>query len=409
MVVAAFVAPFLAEATQAFALAAAGVPGVRLAIISHDPADRLTPELAEAVVGHWQVEDPFDPTQLAEAVRGLEGQVGPVERVIGVLEQLQVPLAVARDELGLPGLDAATARNFRDKSQMKDVLQAAGIACARHQVVRSGEEARTFVEQVGLPVVAKPPDGAGTQDTYRLEDHRQLEQWVDARADDLDKGWLLEEFLTGREHTFDAVTIHGETIWASISDYGPAPLEVLENPWVQWTVLLPHDLSGPEYAEIHRIGPQALRALGVDTAFSHMEWFARPDGSVAISEVGARPPGAQLAGMIGLSHDVDFFTLWARLVLLGQFDRPDRTYACGTAYLRGMGRGRVRAVHGLEDLQRDLGHLVVAARLPTLGQPASTSYEGEGSITVRHRDTHVVQEALDRIVTGVRVELVDAE
>ena len=100
-----------------------------------------------------------------------------------------------------------------------------------------------------------------------------------------------------------------------------------------------------------------LEALGVDTAFSHMEWFARPDGSVAVSEVGARPPGAQLASMIGLSHDVDFFDLYARLVLLDTFEVPERAWATGTAYLRGLGRGRVRTVHGLEQVQRDLGDL----------------------------------------------------
>ena len=55
----------------------------------------------------------------------------------------------------------------------------------------------------------------------------------------------------------------------------------------------------------------------------------------------------------------------------------------------------------------DLGHLVVDARLPTTGQRASSSYEGEGSITVRHQDTDVVREALDRIVGGVRVELAE--
>lgn len=172
-------------------------------------------------------------------------------------------------------------------------------------------------------------------------------------------------------------------------------------------MVLPHDLGGPEYAEIRRVGPAALEALGVQTALSHMEWFARPDGSVAISEVGARPPGAQIAAMIGLSHDVDFFDLYARLMLLDSFEVPERTWASGTAYLRGMGRGRVRAVHGIEEVNRDVGELVVDARLPQPGQRSSTSYEGEGYVTVRHRDTAVVREALDRIVNGLRVELVE--
>ena len=115
-----------------------------------------------------------------------------------------------------------------------------------------------------------------------------------------------------------------------------------------------------------------------------MEWFERPDGSVAISEVGARPPGAQLASMIGFSHDIDFYATWAELVIKGTFAPSERRYASGTAYLRGMGRGQVRTVHGIDRLQAEIGHLVVDSRLPQPGTPANSSYEGEGFITVRH-------------------------
>ena len=408
MVTAAFVAPFLAEATQDFALTAAQVPGVRLAIITHDPAERMRPELAEAVVGHWQVEDPFDPAQLVEAVRGLEGQLGTVERLVGVLEQLQVPLAEARDELGLPGVDAETALNFRDKNRMKDVLHAAGIPCARHQLVRSREDVDAFVDQVGLPVVAKPPDGAGTQDTHRLESDEDLQTWLDDHAEQLDQGWLLEEFLTGQEHTFESVMIDGETVWASISDYGPTPLEVLENPWVQWTVLLRRSLDDdPAYAQIRDLAPRAVAALGLRDGFTHLEWFERPDGSVAVSEVGARPPGKQLADLTGISHGFDFTRMWSELVLTDRFEPAERTHATGAAYLRGLGDGQVKAVHGLEEVRRDLGHLVVDAKIPQPGQPANDSYEGEGWILVRHEDTEVVRDALERIITTLRVELVD--
>nr|BFE74375.1 hypothetical protein GCM10020092_076760 [Actinoplanes digitatis] len=165
----------------------------------------------------------------------------------------------------------------------------------------------------------------------------------------------------------------------------------------------------PAYEGIWSAGLAALRALGVRDALTHMEWFRRPDGSVAISEVGARPPGAQITSMLGYVHNVDFYQVWAELVLLGRFDPPERSFAAGTAYLRGQGRGRVRAVHGAEKLQAELGHLVVEARLPQPGQPASSSYEGEGYVIVRDPDTGVVQEALRRIVTGIRVELVEQE
>src|SRR5690348_2223795 len=98
MVVAAFVAPYLLEATARFVLSAARIPGVRLGLITTEPTDRLSPELREALAGHWRVDDALDPQQIADAVRGIGGQLGgPVERLIGALEQLQVPLAEVRD------------------------------------------------------------------------------------------------------------------------------------------------------------------------------------------------------------------------------------------------------------------------------------------------------------------------
>ena len=408
MVAAAFVAPYLLEATARFVRSAASLPGVRLGVVTSEPLDRIPPELRDRLSGHWRVEDALDPGQVAEAVKGLAGQLGRVDRLVGALEQLQVPLAQVREWLGIEGMDVATAMNVRDKPRMKEVLREAGIPCARHRLVHAPEEARAFAEEVGFPLVAKPPAGAGSQATYRLDDRQALDGWLSAAPPRGETPALLEEFLVGEEHTYDSVTLGGRPVWASIADYRPPPLEVLRNPWIQWTVLLPRDIGGPSYDGIHAVAPAALRALGVTDALTHMEWFRRPDGSVAVSEVAARPPGAQLTSMHGYAHDFDLYSAWARLTVLGEFDPPQRRYAAGTAYLRGMGRGRVHAVTGVEEVGRQVGHLVVESRLPQPGQPASSDYLGEGYVMVRDPDTAVVSDALERIVSGVRVELVEA-
>jgi hypothetical protein len=408
MVVAAFVAPYLLEATARFVLLAAQLPDVRLGLVTCEPADNLHPDLKRDLAGHWRVDDALDPRQVAEAVAGLGRQMGQVERLVGALEQLQVPLAQVREALGIDGMDVHTALNVRDKSRMKETLQAAGVPCARHALVRSSAEAIAFAEQVGFPMVAKPPAGAGAQSTFRLDDGGMLNSWLAALPPRGDDPALLEEFLTGEEHSFDSVSVNGSTVWASISDYHPPPLEVLRNPWIQWTVLLPRDIAGPSYEGIHKWGPAALQALGVRDALTHMEWFRRPDGTVAISEVAARPPGAQLTSMHGFAHDFDLYRAWAELVILDRFDPPERRFAAGTAYLRGMGRGRVRAVHGLDAVQQQFGHLMVEARLPQPGQPAATDYLGEGYIIVRDPDTAVVADALRGIIGGIRVELAEA-
>src|SRR5215216_120522 len=133
MVVAAFVAPFLLPATARFVATAAKLPDVSLAVITTEPVDRLSPELKEELDGHWRVDDALDPQQLVWAVRGLSEQIGQVERLVGALEQLQVPRAYAREQLGIDGMYLQTALNVRDKSRMKAVLRAAGVPCARHQ------------------------------------------------------------------------------------------------------------------------------------------------------------------------------------------------------------------------------------------------------------------------------------
>ena len=48
---------------------------------------------------------------------------------------------------------------------------------------------------------------------------------------------------------------------------------------------------------------------------------------------------------------------------------------------------------------------MIESRLPEPGQPSSGSYEGDGYVIVRHRDTAVVTDALRRLVTSVRIEL----
>src|SRR5207342_3482324 len=85
MVVAAFVAPYLLEATRRFVDAAGGLPDVQLALITCEPEDRLPGELRRGLAGHWRIDDPLDAGQIAAAVQGLGGNLGAVERLLAVL------------------------------------------------------------------------------------------------------------------------------------------------------------------------------------------------------------------------------------------------------------------------------------------------------------------------------------
>jgi D-alanine-D-alanine ligase-like ATP-grasp enzyme len=384
---------------------ALALPGVQLGVVSNQPLEQLAPELATRLMAHWRVNDITDDVQLEAAVRALIDRHGPVDRLFGAFEQAQLPLAVVRERLGIRGLSSEAAHNFRDKARMKDALRAAGVPVARHALVASVEQLRAFAAHVGFPIVVKPPAGAGAKATERLRTDADVVSAIARFAPSAHDPMLAEEFLRGTEHSLETVSINGTPVWQSITRYDPTPLEVLEQPWVQWTVLLPREIDDPAYDDIRRIGAQALTALGMTTGVSHCEWFRRPDGTVAISEIAARPPGANMTTMISRANDVDFVAAWVRLMVEGTFATPVRRYAVGTAYLRGQGQGLIRAIDGLDSIERELGTLICDHRLPQVGHAPSGSYEGEGYIMVRHPDTRVVRDALTRIISTVRVRL----
>jgi hypothetical protein len=400
-----FVAPYFLPATNRFLAGVASLPATAVGLVSHDAVEKLPPEIRSRLGGHYRVDDALDSSQLKVAVDALAGHLGGVDRLLGPLEELQVPLAEVRAAFGIAGVDVETARNFRDKDRMKRLLGEAGLPCARHRLVGEAAAARAFVAEVGLPVVAKPPAGSGTRNTFRLDTPQQVEEWLRWDPPHPERPTLLEEFIVGDEHAFDCVFVGGQARWWNISRYHPTPLEVMENPWIQWAVVLPRDISGPEYGQISAAGPAAISVLGLQTGLVHMEWFRRLDGSIAISEAAVRPPGAQFSTLISYAHDFDLYSAWGRLMVFDEFEPPPRRYAVGAAYLRGQGTGRVTAVRGLEEAQQEVAGLVMEVKLPPSGQTPSGHYEGDGYVIVRHPATEVVERALASIVANVRVEL----
>ncbi|MGH2375209.1 MAG: ATP-grasp domain-containing protein [bacterium] len=400
-----FVAPWYTENALRNIQAITSLPDVRLGVISQEPWERLPSHVGGTIAAHWRVDDCLSTGQLTDAARALSQRGGEIHRLFGSVEQIQVPLAEARAQLGVPGMSVEATLNFRDKARMKTLLRSAGIPCARHRLVTSDSDAWGFAGDVGYPLVVKPPAGAAAEATLRVDGADALREILQRAAPGPGRAVLLEEFLTGEEHSFETISIGGRAIWHSLTHYYPTPLEVLHTPWMQWRVVLPREIDEPRYDDIRRVAFTSLEVLGMDTGLTHLEWFRRPNGSLAISEVAARPPGAQISTLISRAHDIDFLSAWARVMVYEEFEPPERRYAAGIAYLRGQGQGRVKAIHGLEQAEHDVGHLVVDVKLPTIGQDPSGSYEGEGYIIVRHPQTQVVEDAVLRLVTLIKVEL----
>lgn len=398
-----FVAPFFMQATLRFVNEVSKLSGIKLSLISNDRLERLPRPLLQRVSGHYRVANCLDPGQLVIAAKALARKNGPVDRLFGALEELQVPLAQARDFLGVEGINQHAAKNFRDKARMKNVLRHASIPCARYKLVRHANEARHFVEEVGFPIIVKPPSGAGARHTFEVNDQTALADYLAAYAPSAQNPVLLEEFIQGEEHSFETISIKGQPVWHSLTHYYPTPLEVLRNPFLKWCILLPKEIDHARYDDIRQANEKALKALGMHTGLTHLEWFRRKDGSLAISEVAARPPGAQIVTLMSIAHDLNFYHAWAQLMVFDEFQAPPRKFAAGAAFLRGVGSGRVKHIKGLNRVSKEVSDLVIEARLPKVGQRSGTGYEGDGYVLVRHPDTQAVKKALLHLVSVIEV------
>ena len=231
-----FVAPYALEATARFVDAVAHVPGAQVGLVSSDPIEAFPPSVRLAAAGHWRLDDCLDPDRLTEAVATMGRHLGSVDRLVAILENLQVPLAEVRERLGIPGMPVEVAERFRDKARMKSAFEAAGVPCARSAQVASAGEVDGFAERIGFPFVAKPLAGAGARNTFRVDDAGQLASWLANSPPQPGEPMLLEEFVRGDEHSFDSVVVDGELVWHSVSRYLPSPLDVLSHPWIQWCV-----------------------------------------------------------------------------------------------------------------------------------------------------------------------------
>jgi ATP-grasp domain len=403
-----FVAPRFLENTNRYVRAFAELDGITLSLISMDSGEAIPAALRPKVAGHYRVVDVLDGALLTQAVRAIDSSIGKVDRLVGALEQLQLPMAQARDAVGIEGLPLAVARNFRDKDRMKEVLRTHGVAVARSVLARHRAELKAFVEQVGFPVIVKPQSGLGTRGTLRINDEIEL---AALKAPNPAQPYQVEQFVRAREHTCETVTIRGEPVWRSGTRYYPSPLEVLETYWIQYCVLLPREDDDPTWTQFHPINTTALTALfgnhantAAGTCLTHMEWFLCEDNSYLVKEVGVRPPGVHIMPLMGIAHETDLFSDWARLMAFDEFTPKARRFAAGSAFFRGQGTGpRVVAVEGVDRAISQCGRALVEIRAPKVGQPRTEGYEGEGWAIVKHDTTEGAKQALRALIENITV------
>lgn len=359
--------------------------GARVYGIGDQPEAALPPLVKKCLSGYLQVRTLWDEEATVAAVRKWQG-MATIHRVECLWEPGMLLAARLREALGVPGLNVEETIPFRNKETMKQVLDKAGLRTPKHFNATSVAECWEAAERIGFPIILKPIAGAGSADTYRVNDEEELRN-VLPRLHHVPEV-SVEEFVEGDEFTFDTICVNGKIAYYNIAWYRPRPLIARNNEWVSPQVIALKKRDVPELAGGIKLGYDVIKALNFKSGFTHMEWYRKADGEVVFGEIGARPPGAHQVDQMWYGSDFDIYREWARAVCWGTFEaKVEPKYNVATIYKRARGAGRISAVQGLQTIKEKYGpHIVWDTLLPVGAHRRNWRHTlvSDGFIMLRH-------------------------
>lgn len=380
--------------------------GATVSAIGERPKEALDDDLRRWLIHYEQVPSVVDVDTLERVVRWIHGRL-PVDRIEATVEAHVLPVAEARERLGIPGTSLRTAFLCRDKPAMKDVLRAGGVACAASFGSGDPEAIFAFARQLGYPLIVKPRSAAGASGTERVDSDDQMRGTLDRAGVGRGAQVAVEEYIEGHEGFYDTITIGGSVAHEFITHYFPNVLEAMRTRWISPQFIATNRIeSAPDYQEVLELGRRVNRLLGIDTSATHMEWFFGPKG-LKFSEIGCRPPGVRAWDLYAVGNDIDIYHEWAMAVLHGRTVRKaSRRFAAGIIALRPDRDGVIRGYEGLDEIQRRYGPWVIDAHLPPEGtptQPVEAGFMANAWVRMKHPDYDELRSMLNTVGETIRV------
>ncbi|WDD90662.1 ATP-grasp domain-containing protein (plasmid) [Burkholderia sp. FERM BP-3421] len=264
---------------------------------------------AEAIDGRLQrVADFDDLDAVRRAAQALATRHGPFTQVLAFSEYLLDAAAQLRRDFAIAGHTPEEVSRFRDKTEMKAALDAAGLRVPRWFACGEAQQVRRHAEALGFPLILKPVRGASSKGVYKIGSAAELEPFL---ADHALPGHEIEEFIEGDVLHVDGIVLdNGEIAFACVSQYISNCL-AFESGTPLGSFILgdsPLARNSKAFADL------CLRALGLRRSAFHLELFHR-DGELVFLEVGARVPGADVPYVIERAFGVNLFAQWVAVLL----------------------------------------------------------------------------------------------
>lgn len=379
--------------------------GARVIGLGEHPVGSLPPIVKQSLSDYIRVQSLVDTHSVLATVRESASHT-PIDRVECLWEPFMTLAAQLREMLDIGGMHTAQTELFRNKKKMKDALDAAGLRTPRNTIATGAAAIRAAAAAIGLPLVIKPIDGAGSAHTHEVHDPANLETAIADVGEHRDVS--VEEYIEGEEYTFDTVCANGQILYENIAWYRPKPIVGRNVEWISMQTVNLRNIDRPELAAGRELGRRVIETLGFRTGFTHMEWFLTPSGEAVFGEIGGRPPGGRSVDLMNYSNDFDIYKGWAEAVTRGEFNQTaHRRYNAAAIFKRARGQGHICAIHGLDGLRRRFGQHIVVVDLLPIGAPRRNWRQtllSDGYLIVRHPELARTLEIADAVGTDLQID-----
>jgi len=266
--------------------------------------DTLSPELKESMTEYYYVNSLHNYEEVLRAVGYFTHKYGKIGRIESQNEFWLELDAALRKDFNVWGRKPEEMGLIKKKSEMKQRYMDLGLNVAKGRVVNSYAEAVAYIEEIGLPVCAKPDIGVGAVKTYKIQKIEDLQQV------NFDFNYIIEEFISGHLISFDGfVDTDGQIVFYTVDDFSQPVLEVANHRAHIWYY---SHREIPE--EVREVGFKIVEGFNLRERFFHIEFFKCPDGKLVNLEINCRPPGGYTMDMFNYANNIDLYNYYAKVV-----------------------------------------------------------------------------------------------
>ena len=291
----------------------------------------------------------------ADACRAWASTSPGVDAVLTIRELAVYATAVLAEELGLAGNDPEAVHRIRNKDLCRERLRDIGFPQPMVTVCRDADDAERFMRQTGPgPWIVKPRDGLASIGVSVVEQPRDVSAALQKFGSPppalgtlpVSRSFLIETFVHGTEFSAEGVLLGGVPQVLALTR------KTIVEAFIGVSQRVPAGLDEPTARTATDVVTQALTAVGITRGIFHVEFWVTESG-IVLGEFHIRPAGDFIHALV--EHTRPGLELYGALIddLLGRTPEtiPHLTAAAGVEFLLAP-PGRVRAVHGWEQLTR---------------------------------------------------------